>query len=65
MGEGQRYNQSNHSSTIQRQPAMYCASAIYTDGITIISAAGLTLDRSYQQPAGGEGKEEEEQEAGV
>lgn len=34
-------------------------------GIAIISVAGLTLGRWYQQPAGGEGKEEEEEEGQV
>ena len=41
---------------------MHCASAIYTDGVAIMSVAGLTLGRCYQQPAGGEGKEEVEEE---
>lgn len=50
MGEGQRYNQSNHSSTIQRQPAMHYASTIYNDGIAITSVAG-TYARSFLSTA--------------
>lgn len=44
---------------------MHYVSAIYNDVIAITSVAGLTPGRWYQQPAGGEGKKEEEEEGQV